>query len=86
MDFDISKFENSVINNLDKDNIKKIIDYLLLKNCDYIEELLSDYLDIFTFDYNDFVLKFEKLEKKYNNNLINEIKDDMNILEQLYYQ
>ena len=78
IDIDITKYENSVINNLDRDNAKKIVSFLISENCDYIEQLLEDYLDIFVFEYEDFV-------KKYNNNLINEIRDDMNILEEFYY-
>lgn len=81
---DLDKYENSVINNINSDNIKKIINFLLSNNCDYVEELLENYLDIFMFDYDEFVLKFNKLNKKYNNNLINEIKVDMNLLEELY--
>ena len=81
---DIDKYEKSVINSLNKENVKKIIKLLVTNNCDYIEELLEDYLDIFVFDYNDFKNKFDKLNKIYNNNLINEIRDDMNILEEFY--
>ena len=85
IDIDISKYEKNVINNLNKENMMKIISYLLSNNCDYIEELLEDYLDIFSFEYSEFVSKFNILNKKYNYNLINEIKEDMNILEELYY-
>ena len=63
----------------------KIVSFLLSNGCDYIEELVEDYLDIFTFDYDEFVAKFNRLNSKYNHNLINEIKDDMNILEEFYY-
>ena len=85
IDIDIGKYEKSVLNNMDKENMMKIISYLLSNNCDYIEELLEDYLDIFSFEYSEFVSKFNILNKKYNYNLINEIKEDMNILEELYY-
>ena len=85
LDIDISKFENSVIKNLDKKNITKIVGFLVQHHSDYIEELFEDYLDIFTFDYNDFVNRFNVLNKKYNNNLIEEIREDMNILEEFYY-
>lgn len=85
IDIDITKYENSVINNLDRDNAKKIVSFLISENCDYIEQLLEDYLDIFVFEYEDFVKKYNELNKKYNNNLINEIRDDMNILEEFYY-
>ena len=84
INIDISKYEESVIKNLDKDNVDKILSFLSLSGCDYIEELLEDYLDIFTFEYDEFVIRFNKLNDKYNHNLINEIKDDMNILEELY--
>ena len=84
INIDISKYEKSVIKNLDKDNVDKILSFLSLNGCDYIEELLENYLDIFAFEYNEFVIRFNKLNDKYNHNLINEIKDDMNILEELY--
>ena len=82
---DIDKYENSVTQNINKDNFMKIVSFLLSNDCDYIEELVEDYLDIFTFDYDEFVAKFNRLNSKYNHNLINEIKDDMNILEEFYY-
>ena len=85
INIDINKYENSVIKNIDKDNLIKISSFLLSNNCDYVEELVEDYLDIFTFEYDDFVIRFNKLNDKYNYNLINEIRDDMNILEELYY-
>ena len=84
INIDISKYEESVSKNLDKDNVDKILSFLSLNGCDYIEELLENYLDIFAFEYNEFVIRFNKLNDKYNHNLINEIKDDMNILEELY--
>ncbi len=84
INIDISKYEESVIKNLDKDNVDKILSFLSLNGCDYIEELLENYLDIFALEYNEFVIRFNKLNDKYNHNLINEIKDDMNILEELY--
>lgn len=84
INIDISKYEENVIKNLDKDNVDKILSFLSLNGCDYIEELLENYLDIFAFEYNEFVIRFNKLNDKYNHNLINEIKDDMNILEELY--
>ena len=85
IDIDLSKYEKSVTNNLNKDNMMKIINFLSKNNCDYIKELLEDYLDIFTFEYDDFIKKFEELNVKYNNNLIEEISNDMNILEEFYF-
>ncbi len=81
MDFD--KYESDVIKNIDKDNMNKIIEFLKSKNCDYIKELLDDYLDLFTFDYDEFVDKYNKLNDKYPNYL-ELVKDDMNLLEEFY--
>lgn len=51
-----------------------------------LKELLKSMnrLDLFTFDYDEFVLKFNKLYDKYNNRLIIEVSNDMNILEEFY--
>lgn len=84
IDIDFSKYEKSVISNINKENVMKIVTFLSTEKCDYIEELLEDYLDLFTFDYNDFVNKYNKLNLKYNNNLLSFVKDDMNILEEFY--
>ena len=84
MNINIDKYEKSVINNLNIDNINKIIVFLKKNNCNYIEELIEDYLDIFNFEYNEFIEKFNKLNKKYNNELINSISEDMNIIEEFY--
>ena len=84
MNIDLNKYDNSVLNNFDKNNTMKIINFLKENNCSYIDELLEDYLDIFTFEYEEFVNKFNKLNNKYNNKLIQEISNDMNILEEFY--
>ena len=84
IDIDISKYEKNYIKNIDGENVKKIVIFLLENKCDYIEELIEDYLDLFTIDYNDFVIKYNKLNEKYNNDLINKISEDMNILEEFF--
>ena len=84
IDIDFNKYEKSVISNINKENVMKIVTFLSSEKCDYIEELLEDYLDLFTFDYNDFVIKYNKLNLKYNNNLLSFVKNDMNILEEFY--
>ena len=81
---DIEKYEKYVFNEIEKENSMKIVKFLLDNKCDYVDELVEDYLDLFTFSYDEFVSKFNKLNEKYNNNLINEIKEDMNILEEFY--
>jgi len=76
------KYEKYVYKNIDKENMYKIINLLYLNGCYFIDELLENYLDLFTIEYNTFANKFNILNKKYNNNLIDEISKDMNILEE----
>ena len=84
MDVDLNKYENSLLKGLDKENINKIATFLLSKNCDFLDELFEDYLDIFSIDYDLFVSKFNKLDELYNHHLIDEIRDDMEIMEEFY--
>lgn len=80
----IEKYSKTTLNNLDKENMQKIIDFLVEKKCDYIEDLLEDYLDLFTFSYESFINKFNNLNKKYNNNFLKLASEDMNLLENFY--
>ena len=47
---------------------------VLLEKCDYIEDLLEDYLDLFTIEYDEFVNKYQKLKLNINKN------DELDIL------
>ena len=84
MEFDLDKYEISILSNLDKENASKIIRFLIKEKAPWIEDLLERYIDILTFDYIDFIDKYNKLNLKYNNNLIKEISNNMNILEEFY--
>ena len=80
----IDKYSDSVLNNISRENMKKIINFLKKENCDFIEDIIEDYLDLFTFEYEEFVDKYNKLNTKYNNNLLELASSDMNILEEFY--
>lgn len=81
----LEKYSNTTLNNLNEDNIKKVIAFLIEKKCDYIEDLLEDYLDLFTIEYDVLVKKYNELDNKYNNNLLELASEDMNILEEFFY-
>lgn len=81
----LEKYSFSTLNNLDEKNIEKIIEFLVLRECDYIEDILEDYLDIFAIDYEEFVKRFEKINKNYNNEYLKLASEDMNLLEELFY-
>ena len=81
---DFNKFEDDVFKNINTDNMNKIIKFLSYNGCNYIDELLSDYLDLFLIEYEEFIDKYNKLNIKYNNNFLQESSIDMNILEEFY--
>ena len=78
------KYAKSVIKNLNRENFYKIINFLESNNCDFIEEIESDYLDLFNIEYVEFVKKYNKLNEKYSNNFLQKASEDMNLLEEFY--
>lgn len=81
---DLCKYEDSIIRNLDSDNMAKIIYFLESKNIDYVSDIINDYLDIFMFDCEEFIDRFNKLSDKYDD-FIYLLNKDLGILENLYY-
>ena len=79
----LNKYEPSVLKNIDEDNMNKIIEYLIDEKVDYIDELLIDYLDIFLINIEEFKKRFNNLKTKYGNNLVELIRSNLNILEEL---
>lgn len=78
------KFEKSVFDNLNKENVNKIINLLVKEKCDYIEDIIYNYLDLFNIEYEDFFNKYKVLNKKYNGEFLKRASEDMNLLEQFY--
>lgn len=81
----MGKYSEDILKNLDKDNINKIIDFLRNNNCDYIESIISDYLDLFTIDYEVFVTKYNYLNKKYENKFLIIASVNMDLFEEFFY-
>lgn len=80
----LEKYSVDVLKNLNKNNMVEIVYFLESQNCDFIEDILEDYLDLFTMEYNEFLNKYNKLNKKYNFNLLNKASEDMNIFEEFF--
>ena len=78
------KYEKSVFENLDRENVKKIIAFLIKEKCDYIEDIIDDYLDLFNFQYEEFVEKYNKLNKEFDGKFLEKASEDMNVLERFY--
>ena len=77
-----SKYENEFIKCLDKENIVKIVKFLQSEKVDYIDELLTNYLELFLIEYEEFKNKFIKLKNIYGNDLVEKIANDLTILEE----
>lgn len=80
----ISKYEPDLIKNLNKDNMLKIIKFLIIEKCDFIEEIIENYLDLFVFNYHEFINKYHQLNNKYNHQFLELASLDMNKLEEFY--
>ena len=81
----IEKYSDSVIRNFDKKNMAKIILLLEDYHCNFIDDIIEDYLDLFNIPYEEFKDKLSKLNKKYNNRFLELASLDMNYLEEFYY-
>ena len=78
------KFEEEVFENLDRENFNKIVEFLISEKCDYIEDIVCDYLDLFNIQYEEFVEKYNKLNNKYEGKFLSQASEDMNLLEEFY--
>ena len=78
------KYSESVIKNLNKENFYKIYNFLIKEKCNFIDDIISDYLDLFNIDYDEFTKKYIKLNEKYNKQFLNRASEDMSLLEEFY--
>lgn len=80
----IDKYNLSVIKNIDKENMIKIISFLEKEDCYYIDDIIEDYLDLFTINIEKFILIYNILNKKYDNSFLEYAAFDMNLFEKFY--
>ncbi len=80
----LDKYEENILSHIDKENMNKIILFLEQEHCECLEDILENYLDLFSFDYQDFIDKYNQLNKKYHNRYLEEVYLDMNKLEEFY--
>lgn len=77
-------YNDNLYKQLDRHNVVKIVEFLNKQGCDFIEDILTTYLDLFLFQYDDFVAKYNSLNHKYHYNFLNEASENMNLLEEFY--
>jgi len=84
MDKILEKYSDDIVRNMDRKNMNKIVMFLVDNGCDYIEDVLSDYLDLFVMDYDEFVSKYNVINEKYKNNFLVVASEDMNLFEEFF--
>lgn len=77
-------FDEDMIKELDMENVKIIIDYLLKNKVYYAKDLLLNSLDLFLLDSNIFIEKFENLKMKLGSNYVDKLGEDMSLIELMY--
>lgn len=77
--FDIYEYE--YINNIDKDNFIRVYEVFKKNNFNYIDDIIVNYLEIFTLDSNFVENKINKLKDILGNNYIYIIGNDLRYLE-----
>lgn len=77
-------FNEDMIKELDMENVKIIIDYLLKNKVYYAKDLLLNSLDLFLLDSNIFIEKFENLKMKLGSNYVDKLGEDTSLIELMY--
>ncbi len=80
----IETYDISLLNKLDTNNKRRIIEYLKQNNIDYIEDILSLYTDLFIIPAPEFIKKFEILKAKYNPDFNNILAYNLSLLESMW--
>lgn len=80
----LEKFSPSILNKLNRDNFDKIVKFLKNEGCECIDDIIEDYIDIFTIEYTEFQKKYVKLNDKYSNQYLKLVSEDMNYLEEIF--
>ena len=77
-------FDIDMINEIDSDNIAKILKYLEQNNVYYAKDLLLSSLDLFLLDSDIFIEKFENLKNKLGNDYVDKLGEDSSLIEIMY--
>lgn len=80
----INKYSKLLLKDINTENMKKIIEFLKEKNCTFIEDILTDYLDLFSIEYHIFCKKYEEINKRYDNNFLECANNNLDLLEEFF--
>ncbi len=77
-------FDEDTINELDGENVYKIMKYLKENGVYYVKDLFLSSLDLFLLPYDIFIDKFEKLKNKSGEEYIKKLAEDESLIEIMY--
>ena len=77
-------FDEETINQMDSENVYKIVKYLNDNNIDYIKDLFLLSFDLFLLPVEQFIKQFEKLKFKLGDNFANMLGSDLSLIEIMY--
>jgi len=77
-------FNEETINQMNEDNISKIMEYLQENNVYYAKDLLISSLDLFLWPSEEFIEHFEKLKEKLGNDFVDKLGEDASLIEIMY--
>ena len=77
-------FDEDTINELDGENVYKIMKYLKENGVYYVKDLFLSSLDLFLLSYDIFIDKFEKLKNKSGEEYIKKLAEDESLIEIMY--
>ena len=77
-------FDEETINQMDSENVYKIIKYLNDNKVDYIKDLFLLSFDLFLLPAEQFIKQFEKLKFKLGDDFANMLRSDLSLIEIMY--
>ncbi|MBR2786440.1 MAG: hypothetical protein IKD76_02970 [Clostridia bacterium] len=77
-------FDEEMIQQMDEENIDKILGYLEKNDVDYAKDLLISSLDLFLLPAEDFIKQFEKLKKELGEDFVDKLGEDSSLIEIMY--
>ena len=77
----LDKYTNDYLDTIEYENFMKIYKYLKSKKVYFIDDLIIDYLDIFTLDVEIIEEVFNILNERYGDDYIYTIGDNLKILD-----
>lgn len=80
----LKKYDLKYLKSLDVNNMRKILEFLIKENCDFIIDILENYLDLLSIDYDTFREKYCRLNLKYHYEYMALVRENMNYLEEMY--